>query len=183
MTPEDIKKVRCPRDSVFKGNVTMSPQAIYAEARRGGLLDGVTMAEFGAVVKAMGADIAARLLRGAKVTLPQGLGTLQVMRGMHGVWVDETGAARSAYPVDWKRTLEWWCADEEARLAKRKVYNTAKRSSLSLVHHRGLRMELAGVETRFKPRREFIREAEEYAAANKGVGYPIKRRRHEKRER
>lgn len=175
MTPEDIKKVRGPRRSVFRGGATAKPADIYRMAKGAGLLpDGMGEGEFRRVVVAMGASVADRLKRGEKVGLPHGMGWLQVRRAEHGVRI-EGGKARSSYPVDWKRTLEWWCADEEARLAKRKLYDTSAKTTLMPVYGLARRAVKAGVDMRFRPLRRLVAETKEYAVEHKGVGYAVRK--------
>lgn len=170
MTPEDIKKVRGPRRSIF-GGVTAKPRDVWRMARDAGLLPGgMTQGAFRRVVEAMGASVADRLKRGEKVSLPHGMGWLQVRRAEHGVRM-EGGEPRSSYPVDWKRTLEWWCRDEEARLSKRKLYDTSAKTTLMPVYGRAPRARRACLDIRFRPLRRLVAETKEYAAANKGVGY------------
>lgn len=181
MTPEDIKRVRGPRRSVFKGGVTTGLPEVYRLARERGLLPlGMGAAAFRRVVEAMGADVAARLKRGELVALPHGMGWLQVRRATHCARV-EGGEVRSSYPVDWKRTLEWWCRDEEARLARRKLYDTSRRTTLMPVYGRAPRAAWAGVDMRFRPKRRFVAEVKEYAEQNKGVGYAVRKLRWERR--
>lgn len=178
MTPDDIKKIKCKREQRFPKGVVMQSRDIYAACRKA--VPGLEKATYDKIIGAMVDDIKARLMRGSLVTLPHGLGTLCVKQGSHGPYVGKDGGLRNGYPVDWKRTLDLWCEDEESRLGKKKVYNMNRRRSLYLVFKTGRKAKHCKMNLRFVKERRFISDVTEYADEHKETCYAIKLRRHER---
>lgn len=178
MTPEEIKKIKGKRHSQFREGLTKGVYLMYKKVRKD--IPEVSIEDFRAIIGGMIAEVKERLMRGHLVELPHDLGTLVVKRAEHRAYVDKDGNLRNGYPVDWKRTLELWCADPEAREAKTKVHNMNKKSSLYLVFTPGRIAQRRGLDVQFKRERKFIFEVTAYADEHKEVSYPIKKRYYER---
>lgn len=178
MTPDDIKKIKCKREQRIPKGVTVLAYDIRMACAKAA--PGLDKATYDKIIGAMVDDIKARLMRGSVVTLPHGLGTLCVKQGSHGPYVGKDGELRNGYPVDWKRTLELWCEDEDARREKKKIYNMNRRRSLYLVFKAGRKAKHDKMNLRFIKERRFIADVTGYAEEHKETSYAVKLRRHER---
>lgn len=179
MTPDDINNRHAKRKQQIPDGITRHPHYMYLLCKKNMPRD-VDFKEFRMVLDAMSEHIKHRLFRGGTVTLPYGMGVLCVKQASHGVYLDEDGNCRSSYPVNWKKTMQLWCDDEEARANKTKVYNMNKKRSLYLCFTPGLSAVQKGLNIRIKRMRKFIFEVTEYADTHKEVSYAIRKRVHER---
>lgn len=69
-----------------------------------------------------------KVLKGDEVTLPSRMGSLEIRGTKEKIEIDETGTIKGLSP-NWKKTVELWNKDEEAKKNRKLVYNTNEHSS------------------------------------------------------
>ena len=77
----------------------------------------ITEAQFGQIVKMINAELQDQLLKGKDVTFPNRMGRLEVRKYKSKLEIIDNKVVTNL-PIDWKRTLELWWEDKEARNAK-----------------------------------------------------------------
>lgn len=83
----------------------------------------VTEKQFYAIVRGMNEELALQVLQGKRVSLPAGMGCLELSKTKNVAYLKE-GKLKVTHPVDWKRTLQYWQESEDARKEKTLVRRT-----------------------------------------------------------
>lgn len=69
-----------------------------------------------------------KILKGDEVTLPSRMGSIEIRGTKEKIKVDETGNITGLSP-NWKKTVELWNKDENAKKNRKLVYNTNEHSA------------------------------------------------------
>lgn len=77
----------------------------------------VTERQFGAIIKAINLTLRDQLLEGKDINLPHRMGRIEI-RKFKAKMAIENGKLVTNLPPDWKRTIDLWEEDKEAREAK-----------------------------------------------------------------
>lgn len=81
--------------------------------------------EFSQIIKTVNRHLAEKLLKGNTISLPYGMGDLEVQKYDLQFWIQDNKMRTNA-PIDWDSTLRLWYEDEEARANKTLIRNEDK---------------------------------------------------------
>ena len=77
----------------------------------------LTYKEYSGIVKAKNMLLSEELLKGNNLIFPQRLGNLELRKYKTSISF-KNGKLKTNLPIDWKRTIELWATDEEAKVNK-----------------------------------------------------------------
>lgn len=110
---KNILKVNKPREHEFTNSLGLND--IYKLCKSNISVD---YKVFSNVIKTMNKYIAESLGNGEMFIIPENLGCLEIRKRNAKPHLDENGEYKITYTPDWKRTLELWYEDEEAKKNK-----------------------------------------------------------------
>ena len=85
---------------------------------------GVTRKLYGEVTKEFNLFVGDRIVKGDRMILPFGLGSLEVLKKKQRYEIIDGKINTKALLVDWSKTYEYWKTNEKARESKKLLYYT-----------------------------------------------------------
>lgn len=107
-------KVNQKREHKIKNSITT--QEIYKQIKKQ-KLSKINSKDFYAIIREVNKQICKELIKGKEIEFPNKMGSLELRKAPKRIQF-ENGKLKTNLPIDWKKTLELWYEDEQAKEKK-----------------------------------------------------------------
>lgn len=131
-----IKKVDEPRNHRAKNSYGIRDAFLYLQSHKWFNI-GRALREpvFQKIIREVNNQLAFEVMKGHAVTFPESMGNLEIRKCERYVDIDG-GKIKTNYMIDWDKTLQLWCEDEQARKNRTIVRDTSSRERYTILYNR-----------------------------------------------
>lgn len=127
-------------------------------------LEPITERDFGKIIRTINTALVEKLLKGQTIMLPCNMGNLAIRKSERKIKIKD-GKVITNLPIDWKRTLQLWYEDSEAKANKVYIRHEVK-ELFSIVYSKGTAKYKNKVFYTFTPIRSIKKELSRRVQSN-----------------
>lgn len=121
-----LKTLKAVGKKNFKVSNSCTLRTIYRALYKDNIIPReMTEHQFSSIIKEMHKCYIHHFLRGSDIVFPLNMGRIELKKYHTGVKFED-GKLKTNYPIDWKRTLQWWYEDDNARTQKKLLRKEAR---------------------------------------------------------
>ena len=113
-----INTLKAIGEKNFKVRNSYTSRSIYRALKKNKEIPDISEQQFSAIIKGVHKYYIKHFLQGSDIIFPLNMGRIELRRYKPEVKFEE-GRLKINYPIDWKRTLQWWHEDMKAREQKK----------------------------------------------------------------